>query len=307
MRREKQKTFLEVLDEYLVVTAQEEKLAIGTQNIHKRYKEKIKQFFKKEKLTSLKCDEVRVRHMEALRQWLTAEVGAAHVRYISRHIEYCKRVTRYALLMEYSQIDLIAPIKNRRDKVKPVISLTNEELKRIIEFDFKPSILKKASSLFIFQCCTGLSYSDLWNFKVESENGINWICSQRMKTDRPYFVPMLMDAAKIYEKYNGELPRLANANYNDALKTIAKICNIKKRLHTHVGRKTYASLRDEEGFSTKTISEMLGNTQRVCEVHYLAKSTRRIENEFNRLGININATNPIQNQNTLCTPCTINF
>lgn len=37
--------------------------------------------------------------------------------------------------------------------------------------------------------------------------------------------------------------------------------------------------------STKTISEMLGNTQRECEVHYLSKSTHQIELEPDRLGI----------------------
>jgi integrase/recombinase XerD len=76
------------------------------------------------------------------------------------------------------------------------------------------------------------------------------------------------------------LPAVKNAVYNRVLKLVAEQVKIKKHLTTHVGRKTFATIMDQNGVSTKTISDMLGNTLQVCQKHHLAKSTRRIEKEL---------------------------
>ena len=89
----------------------------------------------------------------------------------------------------------------------------------------------------------------------------------------------------ILEKYEGRLPLIANQSYNRYLKEIALQLGIKKRLTTHVGRKTHATILDDSGMTDTGIARQLRNTRRVCESRYMAKSPLRIELEVKKLGL----------------------
>lgn len=277
--------FLDILKEYSDKYVQENSVTKETADRYGVYYRNISLFLSSEKLNGILIDEFREKHAEMLRSWLRINLKTCCIRHASRHVELCKRVTKYAKIMEYSVNDYLEPIKAQRDKPKEIIFLESNEIKKIMAYNFRNDILRIVADLFLFQCFTGLSYSDIYKYEVVEKGGKLWINGSRSKTDEQYVVYFFPEAKEIYEKYNGRLPKIANQTYNGYLKEIAGLLNINKKLTTHVGRKTHATLLNERGVSTKTISMQLGNTERMCETTYVAKSHVRTQVEMERIGL----------------------
>lgn len=282
---EYQISFFELLNEYIEKHIIEASLKPQTVKHVRRYQRNIESYFIQSGLHNIIANDVKVKHMEGLRVALLSREYIRAKRDASRHVELCQRVMKYGHLMEHITNNAIAFVKNQRDPVKMVVSLSDTELKLLIETGFNYKPMQRALDLFLFQCHTGLSYSDLYRFTIEERNCKKWLINKRVKTDTLAFIPVFEVTQKLLDKYSNKLPFMHNSDYNHALKSIAEAKEIKKNLTSHVGRKTFASLMDQKGMSTKTIAEILGNTVRVCEVHYLSKSTHRVEKELDRLGI----------------------
>lgn len=155
------------------------------------------------------------------------------------------------------------------------IKLTEAELKKIIEKDFKIERLNRIRDIFVFACHTGLSFCDLEKLNsihvVIGMNGKKWIKINRSKTGVLCSIPLLRQAKEILEKYKYDptclnkgilLPVISNERYNSYLKEIVNLCGIHKNLTTHVARHTFATtITAEKGVSTEVISKMLGHTQ----------------------------------------------
>jgi len=54
-------------------------------------------------------------------------------------------------------------------------------------------------------------------------------------------------------------------------------------LTTHIGRKTFATLKHDKGYSAPAIASMLGNTEAVARKHYIGQSKQLIITEIQRL------------------------
>lgn len=280
--------FIDVLREYIDKYLSENNLVPETKTRYEAYFRNITLFLAVEKLQNLPIDEVKIKHAEMFRSWLRINLKTCSIRHASRHVELLKRVTKYAVLMEYCVNDYLSPIKAQRDKPKEIVYLETNEIKKLMVYRFHSDILRIVADLFLFQCFTGLSYSDIYKYNLVQKGDKLWIDGSRSKTDETYIVYFFDEAKVIYDKYQGKLPMLANQTYNSYLKEIAGLLGIKKHLTTHVGRKTHATILNERGVSTKTISMQLGNTERICEQSYVAKSHIRSQNEINRLGLDRN-------------------
>lgn len=170
----------------------------------------------------------------------------------------------------------------KKDPKKPTVFLTMQDLEKITTPDFVSPMLDRIRDLFLFQCFTGLSYADIWNdWEIKETETGTVLTGNRAKNGHSFFVPLNDVAIQILEKYNYNLPKYTNEVFNRVLKEIAAICGIKKRISTHTGRKTFATLKDSEGWSRETISKMLGHkTYRTTEMYYLGDSFARVENEM---------------------------
>lgn len=283
--RQPEKLFVEVLREYIDSYLRENDLTDESRVRYDAYYRNYLMYAANEGITKIPLNEFKIIHAERFRVWLKSNLKTCSLRHASRHVELLKRVTKYAMMMEYTHFDTLSPIKPQRDKKKPVISLELSEIKRLKSYPFTNAIYQTVADLFLFQCFTGLSYVDLYKFTLEERNGATWLIGQRSKTEKEYLVYFLDEAREIYEKYNGELPRLANQTYNRILKEMAVMVGFKKVLTTHVGRKTHATILTELGVGTKPISVILGNTEKVCEDDYVKNSTIIIQNAFHRAGI----------------------
>lgn len=193
----------------------------------------------------------------------------------SRNIELIKNAMNYAVLMKFLDHNPIASVKSRRSKPKEVVHLEISEVKALISYTGKHQIAK---DLYILQAFTGLSYGDLWSFKVITNDTGDWITGNRCKTGKEYWIPLEPEAKKVIDKYK-TTPKIKNCDYNLQIKLIALVLNIDKHLTTHTARKTFATLMYERGWSLESIADMMGITVIVLITHYVKKSRRRIENE----------------------------
>lgn len=279
--------FIKVLKEYF--TSISPGKADGTLEKYEIYYRSIEKFFKSRYSEYIQLHEIKVRHMEEMRAFLHAEKKIT-AETASRRIEHCQAAYDYAVLLDYIKYNPIDAIKSRRDKVPEPVSLEIDEIKKIMNHKFSSDKRNLVIDLFLFQCFTGLSYMDLWTFDIEKdhmvENGIRhdvfFVTSKlgRGKNNKPYAAEFNKYARDIYNKYAGNFPRITNQGYNKILKKIAFTLNIDKDLSTHNARKTYSTLRYNQGMSLEALSDELGNTPDILRKHYITNSRERIKRDI---------------------------
>lgn len=218
---------------------------------------------------------------EKFKEWFCATRKTDNVSTASRNVELYAKAMRLAQKKgEIKTFDLMA-YETERDSLKPPIVLNESEVRKFARSLFESPVLCHALDLYFFQCSTGLSYCDLWNWELkETDIGLA-ITGFRTKSKQMYFVPLTPGARMILEKYKGSIPQYSNQVYNRSLKTIAIALNINKKLTSHSGRKTFATLMDKEGWSLESIARMLGHSSiKTTESYYIGQNSKRIELEF---------------------------
>lgn len=152
----------------------------------------------------------------------------------------------------------------KHDNRKPILFLNLAEISAIeTHYDLYSDSEKRVADLFLIQCFTGLSYSDLRGLSrmnVVAVQGREFLQINRAKNGAKCTIPLLKKAAELLEKYDYKLPVIANQKMNGVLRQIGNIAGIKKHLTTHVGRKTAATFFLNEGVPIHTVSKILGHS-----------------------------------------------
>lgn len=155
-------------------------------------------------------------------------------------------------------------IKLNRGKSNKRKYLTAEEMYLLKECDIPDEKISRARDLFLFQCYTGLSYSDLYKFDFERDvidkDGKFVIFDRRQKTNEDYYIVLLSPAMEILRRHDYHLPRLSNQKYNDYIKVAASYAHIGKELSSHAARHTFAVFALNNGVPIEVVSKMLGHT-----------------------------------------------
>lgn len=176
-------------------------------------------------------------------------------------------------------------------------SLSAEELERLISTPLKSPSQSFIRDLFVFAAFTGLSYIDLkqltWKNIITEEDGSLWICMSRQKTDIPFHVKLLDIPIQIIEKYKGisgtgkddpVFKVLSHRRISDALKTIAKHCNITTNISFHVARHCFASeLCLSQGVPIESVSWMMGHRNIQTTQRYARVNNEKIGNDMKQL------------------------
>ena len=141
--------------------------------------------------------------------------------------------------------------------------LTLDELDRIRAARMGTECLERVRDLFVFQCYTCLSYSDLAAFdvgKVREVNGRKMYTARRGKTGVEFTFMLLGPALEVLRKYKGRLPMLSNVKYNAYLKVVAQSAGVDKPITTHWARHTGATLLLNAGVDMETVAKVLGHS-----------------------------------------------
>jgi site-specific recombinase XerD len=210
-----------------------------------------------------------------------------------KHLKNLKTYIKYAVSKGWL---IKSPFNDFRitykPKEKPYLSMN--ELLQLERHEFNVPKLELVKDLFLFQCYTGLSFSDLMELKgINLTTGIDgnyWIIKNRLKTDVRSAIPLLPKAQKILDKHNcNYLNNLSEPlfkvgkiqSYNAYLKQIADFTGIQKQLSSHAGRRTFAStITLGNGISIESISQMLGHTNTKITQQYARVSDLKISNEM---------------------------
>ena len=200
-------------------------------------------------------------------------VGQATVRNYHKDIKaLLGRALKFGLINANPYDRMKGEIK-RGDK-ETVEFLTDAERDRIEGLTINDSMLATIRDVFVFQCYTGMAYSDAMAFaldKCQQDGDRLTYSAPRVKTGVRFYIRVLPKALEIAQKYGGRLPRVADQTCNRNLKTIATVTGITKRLTTHVGRHTFATWMLRNGVPIERVSKMLGHrkitqTQRYAKV-----------------------------------------
>ena len=161
----------------------------------------------------------------------------------------------------------------KRGDKETVEFLTDAERDRIEGLTINDSMLATVRDVFIFQCYTGMAYSDAMAFsldKCQQDGDRLTYSAPRVKTGVTFYIRVLPKALEIAQKYGGRLPRVADQTCNANLKTIANVTGIIKKLTTHVGRHTFATWMLRNGVPIEHVSKMLGH-RKITQTQRYAK------------------------------------
>lgn len=195
-----------------------------------------------------------------------------------------KSVITFAIDNGYMKINPFSGI--RISKGKPTIEyLTENELQLIKTKEMPNKRLKKVRDLSLFQAASGLSYADLAALKSSDmkvgENNIHYIAGRRAKTGVEYTSVILPFGVEIWDEYKGNLPILSNQRFNSYLKEIEAIVGLEKGLHSHIFRKTYATILLNRGVRMETVSRALGHSStKITQAYYARMQDETITNEI---------------------------
>lgn len=174
----------------------------------------------------------------------------------------------------------------RRGTSDVVDYLTKEQMRMIERLEPVPgSQYETARDLFVFQMYTGLSYIDTQHFDMKEYRQVDgrWVfVGRRVKTGVQYVSQLLPPVVEVLRKHGWRVPKMNNQRYNQMLKAIGMVIGIPK-LHSHMGRHTFATWMLSEGAKIENVSRMLGHTNIVQTQRYAQVLAEDVRSEFDRV------------------------
>lgn len=223
---------------------------------------------------------------ERFKEWFMNRANTDNVTSACRNISFYKKCLDHSLKLGDIKEYPLLHFQGERDQKKENIFLTFEEIKALVNFCPQNIQLKRIKDLFLFQCYTGLSYGDLWsNWEIKQHNEQCLLIGTRGKNGQRFYVPLSKQALSILQRYPDGLPRYHNVVVNRILKELAAFAGINKRITSHTGRKTFATIQDSLGWSRESIAKMLGHKSlSTTENYYIGDSDQRILEEMKKVG-----------------------
>ncbi len=212
-----------------------------------------------------------------------------------KYLQNLKKIINVGVINQWIRDN---PFKQFKTGYKDVdrVYLTQHELTIIEEKTLPLERLSLVKDLFLFQCYTGLAYSDMARLTAghvsPGIDGNKWIIIRRKKTDVRAAIPLLPKAEELIHKYNTGDNNPSRSlfsfysiqKFNAYLHEIAELCGINKNLTSHVGRRTFATtIALANGISLETISKLLGHTSTRITSQYAVVTDLKISQDMAQL------------------------
>ena len=154
---------------------------------------------------------------------------------IGKQVGYLKWFLRWSFKKKYNTVNAFDAFKPKlKNTTKKVIFLNQGELTKLREYQIPPTkqYLERVRDVFLFQCFTGLRYSDVFNLK-RSDIKDNHIEITTVKTADSLSIELNDHSRAILNKYKDMpfeshkvLPVITNQRMNDYLKELAELAGI---------------------------------------------------------------------------------
>ena len=207
-----------------------------------------------------------------------------------------KTIVKYGMSKGFITVNPFVGIHIRKGNDMNIQFLTEDELNRIRDTDYRNDSLNRVRDLFIFQASSGLSYCDMATLVPEdfqrSGDGQLYIHKPRAKTKMYYTSVILPDGEEVLRRYNYHLPVISNNKCNAYLKAIRDLAGIEKPLHTHIARHSYATRCINAGIRLEVVAKLLGHSSTRITQHYAKLLQKNIIGEVEEaFRLNNNDTN----------------
>ncbi|HIB93913.1 MAG TPA: site-specific integrase [Candidatus Lambdaproteobacteria bacterium] len=142
--------------------------------------------------------------------------------------------------------------------------LTFEEIKKLSETIPEAESSKKVCRMFLFACFTGLSIANLETLTFEQIE-VDTVKFFRYKTKTWQYVPLSKTALSLIGNTDNSAPNLKIFNIpkrrqcSYILEKWGKQAGIKKHVHMHLARHSFATLSLTQGADLYTVSKLLGH------------------------------------------------
>lgn len=156
--------------------------------------------------------------------------------------------------------------------------LTQEEVNKIVRLANEEGVARKCAQWFLFQCYTGLSFSDLQQLDVAKVLAEGRIVMQRKKTKNQLSIPLLPEAKQIL--IDAPALNLTNQQYNMGLKILGVLAEIRKKISSHLARHTFGIRLAELKISKEVAMKLLGHSRPSTTDIYYKIFDKRVEEEF---------------------------
>ena len=261
-------------------------LSVGTQYHYVILRKRLKQF-KKE----IKLSQINLNFIEKFDYFLSTKLKTGNSGRWSRHKNF-KAALGNALKNNLIKKNPYDGFKLTQEETK-IDYLNPTELMLIEKIRFsnfpKGEGLNITRDMFLFSCYSGLRYSDVTGLSKKDILDGESISMRMQKTKNMVKVPITNKAKLILKKYSSSgtesiFPNRCNVTVNRDLKTIASLCKIKKKVHFHMARHTFASTMANSDVNSFKIMKLLGHkdikmTQRYVDnsVEDLSKMLKKIK------------------------------
>ena len=209
---------------------------------------------------------------------------------ISKELAALKWFLKWAMKKGYTKSGEFEKFKPKIKNVqKKIIFLNKSELKKFTEYEIPTdkNYLEKIRDVFLFQCFTGLRYSDVFNLK-RSDVKDGYLEITTLKTADNLIIELNSYSRKLLNKYidvefenNKALPVISNQKMNDYLKELAEFAEIDELvtqtyfkgnerieevlpkyslMSTHAGRRTFVCNALSLGIPPQVVMKWTGHS-----------------------------------------------
>jgi len=223
---------------------------------------------------------------------------------ISKNIDLFKWFLRWAVKKGYNKNNTFETFEpNLKIAPKKVIFLNMDEVNKLRNYKIPKTkqYLERVRDVFLYQCFTGLRYSDVYNLK-KSDIKENHIEVTTIKTTDSLTIELNSYSRAILNKYkdshfdnNKALPVVTNNNMNLYLKELGELAGLNEPINivyyeknerkeqtlpkyfllgTHAGRRTFICISLSKGIPVETIMKWTGHSDYKAMKPYLDVSDK---------------------------------
>jgi site-specific recombinase XerD len=198
-------------------------------------------------IADIHLDEITPAFIRDFEIFLKIEKQCAQNSMLTR-MKNIKKIIHIAMENDWLKKSPFTNIKFKAEETNPEF-LTMEEIQTIFSKEITIKRMEQVRDVFIFQCFTGLAFSDVQQLSTEhlvkGSNGEMWIRKARQKTKNMCNIPLLPIPVSLIDKYKTHpdcvrtsklFPVPSNQKMNVYLKELADICGVNKRISSHCAR-----------------------------------------------------------------------
>lgn len=269
-----EKTCIDIFDEFIAEYKKKYEANLIKYDSYRRivsYRNILNDFMLHIKKTLL-IDEIVRGHFEKIKLFCISEKKFG-INHTSKILACFKGFLDWCVDNDFIKKNVFNNLSIKKEKFEKIY-LSVIDLEKIENKKFEIDRLEKIKDVFLFACYSGLAFCDLAKISKENIKLVGereCIVIDRQKTKNKCFLPLLKKAKDILLKYDYVLPILTNQKYNAYLKEVQTICQIEKKLTSHVARKTFINLMiNVYGVSIESVALMVGHSTTKTTFQYYA-------------------------------------